>query len=93
MKAGPTSSKVNTNAKKRTILLMFVLFSFGCATIPKGPLKPDEVRLTNLKIIETGEKSRGGKLYRAVIGYKHGEKTGSGDIKSACTTWTWLWET
>ncbi len=72
---------------------MLVLFIFGCATIPKGPLKQDEVRLTSLKIIETGEKSRDGKLYKAVIGYKHGEKTGSGDIKSACTTWTWLWET
>ncbi len=84
---------VNTNAKKRTILLIFVLFIFGCATIPKGPLKPDEVRLTDLKIIMTGEKGRDGKLYKAIIRYKHGEKTGPEDIKSACTTWTWLWET
>jgi hypothetical protein len=84
---------VNTNVKKRVILLIFVLFIFGCETIPKGPLEPDEVRLTNLKIIETGEKSRNGKLYKAIIRYRHEEKTGPGNIKSACTTWTWLWET
>jgi hypothetical protein len=84
---------VNTNARKILIPLLFVFFIFGCATILKGPLKPDEVRLTDLKIIETGEKSREGKHYKAIIGYQHGEKTGPGDIKSACTTWTWLWET
>jgi hypothetical protein len=83
----------NTNAKKRIIPLLFVFFIFGCATILKAPLKPDEVRLTDLKIIETGEKSRDGKLYKAIIGYQHGEKTGPGDIESVCTTWTWLWET
>ncbi len=84
---------VHTNAKKSIILLIFVLFIFGCATIPKGPLKPDEVRLVDLKIIETGEKSRDGKLYKAIIGYQHGQKAGPGDIKSACTTLAWLWET
>jgi hypothetical protein len=87
------STIVNTNVKKRTILLMFVLFIFGCATILKSPLKPDEVRLADLKIIETGDKSGDGKLYKAIIAYQHGEKTGPGDIKSVCTTWTWLWET
>ena len=79
--------------RKVSILLPLVFFIFACATIPKGPLKPDEVRLVGLKIIETGEKSINGKLYKAIIGYQHGEKTGAGDIKSACTTWTWLWET
>ena len=56
-------------------------------------MKPDEVRLVDLKIIETGEKSRDGKLYKAIIGYQHGKKAGAGDIKFACTTWIWLWET
>jgi hypothetical protein len=84
---------VNTNVKKWTLLLVFVLFFFGCSTIPKGPLKPDEVRLTDLKIIETDKKGSVGKLYKAFIGYKHGEKTDLGDIKSACITWTWFWET
>jgi len=83
----------HTNIRKILILLLYVFFILGCATIPRGPLKPDEVRLVDLKIIETGEKSRDGKLYKAIIGYQHGEKTGPGDIKSACTTWTWLWET
>jgi hypothetical protein len=83
----------HTNIRKILILLLFVFFILGCATTPKGPLKPDEVRLVDLKIIETGEKSRNGKLYKAIIRYQHGEKAGAGDIKSACTTWTWLWET
>lgn len=83
----------HTNIRKILILLLFVFFILGCATIPKGPLKSDEVRLVDLKIIETGEKSINGKLYKAIIGYQHGEKAGAGDIKSACTTWTWLWET
>jgi hypothetical protein len=83
----------HTNIRKILILLLFVFFILGCATIPKGPLKSDEVRLVDLKIIETGEKSINGKLYKAIIGYQHGEKTGPGYIKAACTTWTWRWET
>ena len=83
----------HTNIRKILILLLFIFFILGCATIPKGTLKPYEVRLVDLKIIETGEKSRDGKLYKAIIGYQHGKKAGAGDIKFACTTWTWLWET
>jgi len=77
----------HTNIRKVLILLLFIFFILGCATIPKGPLKPDEVRLVDLKIIETGEKNRDGKLYKAIIGYQYGEKAGPGTIKSACTTW------
>jgi hypothetical protein len=84
---------INANAKKIIILLLFVFFIFGCATIPRGPLKPDEVRLVDLRIVEIGSKVGDSKLYKAIIGYQHGEKTGPGDIKSACTTWTWLWKT
>jgi hypothetical protein len=84
--ADPTKRKI-------LILLLFFFFIFGCTTIPKGPLKPDEVRLTDLKIVETGDKMGNGKLYKAIIGYQHGEKTGPGDITSACTSWSWLWET
>jgi hypothetical protein len=87
------NDRVNTIIKKILILFLFVAFIFGCATVPKGPLKPDEVRLIDLKIVETGDKGGDGKLYQAIIGYRHGEKTGSGDIKSVCTTWTWLWKT
>jgi len=83
----------HTNIRKILILLLFVFFILGCATIPKGPLKSDEVRLIDLKIIEIGDKGVDGKLYKAIIGYQHGEKTGPGDIKSACTTLIWLWET
>jgi hypothetical protein len=84
---------VNIKVKKWTILIVFVLFFFGCSTIRKGPLKPEEVRLTDLKIIETGKKGSDGKLYKAIIDYKHGEKTDPRDIKSACITWVWFWDT
>ena len=85
--------RVNAYMRKVSILLPLVFFIFACATIPKGPLKPDEVRLIDLKIIETGGKAGDGKLYKAIVGYRHGEKTGPGNIKSACTTWTWRWKT
>jgi hypothetical protein len=84
---------VNTNAKKVVLLLLFVFYIFGCATIPKGPLKPDEVRLIDLKIVETGDNMGKGKFYKAIIRYQHGEKTGPGEITSACTSWSWLGET
>jgi hypothetical protein len=84
---------VNTNIKKIFIPFLFVFFIFGCATIPKGPLKPDEVRLIDLKIIETGDKTGHGKFYKAIVGYRHGEKVKPENIRSACTTWTWLWKT
>jgi hypothetical protein len=84
---------VNTNKRKILILLLFVFFIFGCATVPKGPLKPDEVRLIDLKIIETGDKSGDVMLYKAIIGYQHGEKIKPENIRSACSTWTWLWKT
>jgi len=73
--------------------LILVFFIFGCATILKGSLKPDEVRLVDLKIIETGGKAGDGKLYKAIVGYRHGEKAGPGNIRSACITWTWRWKT
>jgi hypothetical protein len=79
------------NLRKITILLVF--FIFGCATILKSPLKPDEVRLTDLKIIETGDKGGNGKLYKAIVSYQHGEKIKPEDIRSACNTLTWLWKT
>lgn len=85
--------RVNTIIKKIFIPFLFVVFILGCATVPRGPLKPDEVRLIDLKIIETGDKSGNVKLYKAIIAYQHGEKIGPGDIKSVCTTWIWLWKT
>jgi len=83
----------NQKITMRKIAILLVFFFFACATILKGPLKPDEVRLTELKIIETGDKGGGGKLYKAMVSYQHGEKIKPGDITSACTTWTWLWKT
>ena len=74
------------------ILLLLAFFVFGCATIPKGPLQPAEVRLTALKIIETGNKEEG-KLYKAIIQYQRGGRIAPADIRSACTTWTWFWVT
>ena len=79
--------------KKIFIPFLFVLFMFGCATVSKGPLQPDEVRLVDIKIVETGDKGADGKFYKASIGYRHGEKAGPRDIKTVCTTWTWLWKT
>jgi hypothetical protein len=84
---------VKANAKRVILLLLFVFYIFGCTTIPKGPLKRDEVRLTDLKIIETGDNIGNGKFYKAIINYQRGEKTGPGNITSACTSWSWLWET
>lgn len=69
------------------LFLALVLLA-GCATTPKGPLQPDEVRLTKAKIIET---TTGGtrKNYRAIIEYQHGEKIKPDDIRLSCTTWYW----
>src|SRR5208337_5491729 len=87
------NDRVSTIIKKILIPFLFVVFIFGCATVAKGPLKPDEVRLIDLKIIETGDKGGNGKLYKAIVSYQHGDKIKPEDIRSACTTWTWLWKT
>ena len=87
------NDNVRMIVKKIFIPFLFVLFIFGCVTVPKGPLKPDEVRLTNITIIETGNKGEEGKLYRAIIAYQHGEKTGLEDVKTVCISWSWLWKT
>ena len=77
------------NGKLSIMLLVFLLL--GCATIPQGPVQPDEVRLVDLKISKTGAQSGGrGSSYKAIIGYQHGEKIVPGNITSACTTWIWL---
>jgi hypothetical protein len=78
--------------RKIFMVILLVLLMWGCATIPKGPLKPDEVRLTDLQIIETGD-SGNGKFYQAIVRYQHGERIGPDDIRLACTTWNWSWKT
>lgn len=77
--------------KKFVFLGCLILFStqialLGCATVPKGPLQPDEVRVTKVKIIETERKAGVGK-YKAIIEYRHGEEVTPEDIYLACTTW------
>ncbi|OGP53637.1 MAG: hypothetical protein A2Y65_04800 [Deltaproteobacteria bacterium RBG_13_52_11] len=82
----------NARMKKIFMVILLVFLFLGCATIPQGPLKSDEVRLTDLKIIETGD-SGNGKLYKAIVRYQHGEKIRPEDIRAACTTWDWSWKT
>jgi hypothetical protein len=81
----------NAHMRRIFILPLLVFFMFGCATIPKGPLRPDEVRLTALKIIETGNTEEG-KRYKAIIQYQRGGRIAPADIESACTTLTWFWK-
>jgi hypothetical protein len=52
------------------------LFSFEELFMPhpKGPFKPDEVRLTNLMITVGGPREEVGKYYKGVIEYQSGEK-------------------
>ena len=78
--------------RKFFILSLLIFFMFGCATIPKSPLRSDEVRLTAIEIIETGNKD-GGKLYKALIQYRHGGQVGPAAITSVCTTRSWFWDT
>lgn len=80
------------STRQRIILsgLIFLAITtlLGCATIPKGPLQPDEVRLTKARIIETttvGTRQN----YRAVIEYQRGERIKPNDIRLVCTTWYW----
>lgn len=84
---------LNRSFRKILIVILLVFPILGCATIPKGPLKSDEVRLTDLTIIETGDKGKGVKFYKAIIKYQHGEKISSEDIVLSCTTLTWYWQT
>jgi len=70
------------------IPLLASLLLEGCVTVPKGPLQPDEVRLTKAKIIETTTGATR-KYYKAIIDYQHGEKIKPDDIKFSCTTWYW----
>jgi hypothetical protein len=81
----------DASMRKIFIPSLIIFFMFGCATIPKGPLRSDEVRLTALKIIETDNKEEG-KLYKAFIEYRHGAGVVPAQIASVCTTWSWFWE-
>lgn len=70
------------------IILFFVISVLsGCAKTPTGPLQTDEVRLINLKIVETTTGTPKG--YKAIIEYQHGERIKPDDIRLACTTWYW----
>lgn len=81
----------NAHRVKLSMVILFVFLMLGCATIPQSPVQPDEVRLTDLKIIKTGVHSGGhGSSYKAIIRYQYGEKIVPGNITSACTTWIWL---
>jgi hypothetical protein len=72
-------------------VILLVYLMLGCATIPSSPLQPDEVRLTDLKIIKTGfHGGERGSTYKVIIRYQHGKKIAPGNITSACTTLTWL---
>jgi hypothetical protein len=76
---------------RNLILLSCFVFILSCATIPTGPLQSDEVRLTNLKIVETQIESQTKPSYSAsaVIEYQHGGIIKSKDIASVCTTLIW----
>jgi hypothetical protein len=78
--------------RKIFVLSLLVFIVFGCATIPKGPLQSDEMRLIALGIAETGNKEGGGKLYKATIQYQHGNRISPAAISSVCTSWNWFWE-
>jgi hypothetical protein len=82
----------NAPMRRIFILSLLLFFVFGCATIPKGQLRSDEVRLTALTIIETGNKEEG-KFYKAIIQYQRGGRIAPADVRSACTTLTWFWNT
>jgi len=71
------------------ILFLAIIALWGCATVPKGPLQTDEVRLTDLRIIELGDKGKKEKFYRAIIKYQRGERIKPEDIYLVCTTWYW----
>lgn len=74
---------------KDCIILFFAILALlGCTTTPKGPLQPDEVRLTKLRIVETTTGITR-KNYKAIIEYQRGEGIKPDDIRLACTTWYW----
>ena len=83
----------NAHMRKIFILSLLIFFMFGCATTSKGPLQSDEVRLIALDITETGTKEGEGKLYKAIIQYRHGGRIGPSAITSVCATRSWLWDT
>ncbi len=68
------------------ILFLAIITLWGCATLPKGPLKTDEVRLTDLRIIDLGDKDKKENYYRAIIKYQRGERIKPEDIYLICTT-------
>jgi len=74
---------------RNLILLSCFVFILSCATIPTGSLQSDEVRLTNLKIVETQIESQTKPSYSAVIEYQHGGRIKAKDIASVCTTLFW----
>jgi hypothetical protein len=51
------------------------------------------VRLVDLKIVETGAQTGKSKLFKAIMGYRHGDKIKLENIRSACLTLSWLWKT
>jgi hypothetical protein len=59
------------------------LYSFEELSMPhpKGPLKPDEVRLTNLMITVEGHRKEVGKYYKGIIEHQSGEKVRPEEIK------------
>lgn len=74
---------------RNLILLSCFVFILSCATILTGRLQSDEVRLTNLKIVETQIESQTKPSYSEVIEYQHGGIIKSKDIASVCTTLIW----
>ena len=64
-------------------LVFVVLGMAACATVPTGPLKEGEVRVSSFNV----PAAKAGKPYKVVFGgiQKKGEVT----ITSACFTWEW----
>lgn len=82
-----TAHKEGKTRMKKVLIWTFLLFcTFGCSTIPKGPLMPDEVRLINLTITEIGHREEGGKHYKGVAEYQRGEKVRPEEINETCLT-------
>jgi hypothetical protein len=78
-----------THLKKIFILSLLVFVVSGCATMPKGSLRPDEVRLVALDIAQTGGKGEETRPYKATIKYQHGGRVGPAAITSSCATKSW----
>ena len=62
----------------------FLLMVTFCATVPRGPLAPGEIRLLEINIRETGN-LRGNVQYTANINF---EADGRPEITRACFSWS-----